>query len=193
MSHDLPSILRCPSPDRWLEKSLTDLDTLLHDHAHCEQKAASSVMALVFRSPDSDRAMALSRMAREELTHFEMALRELRRREVTFGRLQPAAYAARLATPVRRKDPSHALADSLIVCALIEARSHERMHLLAGAVDDPELQSFYHALSPAEDRHWRLMLELLGDPAPWQDRIDLFADFEARLIADGEDLIRMHA
>lgn len=189
----LPPILRCPSPDSWLPRALSDLDTLLLDHAHCEKKAASTVLAFVFRAPEHELAGALSRMAREELTHFEMALRELKRRGRTFDRLTPSAYAGRLAAACRKRPEPDALVDAFVIAALIEARSCERLSLLADAVDDPHLRAFYRALHPAEERHHELMLEAaarFGDPAP---RLAHLADIEAAVITEGEDLVRMHA
>jgi tRNA-(ms[2]io[6]A)-hydroxylase len=189
----LPSILRCPSPARWLGLALSDLDTLLLDHAHCEKKAASTVLSFVFRAPEPELAGALSRMVREELTHFEMALRELKRRGVTFGRLEPSAYAGKLASACRRKPEPDALCDAFVCAALIEARSCERIALLAEHVDDPHLGEFYTALQPAEERHHLLMLEAAARFGEVGPRLDKLADYEAFLVQQGEDAVRMHA
>jgi tRNA-(ms[2]io[6]A)-hydroxylase len=190
---NLPEILACPSPARWLDRALSDVDTLLLDHAHCEKKAASTVLGFVFRTPEMELSGALSRMAREELTHFEMALRELRRRGRPFERLPPSAYAGELAAVARKRPEPEALLDAFVVAALIEARSCERIGMLAGAAPDPQLRAFYAALHPAEERHHQLMLDAaarFGDPAP---RIAHFAAREAELVKRGEDLVRMHA
>lgn len=189
----LAPILRCPTPARWLPLALSDLDTLLLDHAHCEKKAASTMISFVFRAPDHELSGALSRMAREELTHFEMCLRELKRRGGTFKRLEPSAYAGRLAAACRRRPEAEALVDAFVAAALIEARSAERMELLAHAVEDPELRAFYAALQPAEERHHQFMLEAaacFGDPAPHLARLSAL---EAEIVLEGEDIVRMHA
>ncbi|MDP2310482.1 MAG: tRNA isopentenyl-2-thiomethyl-A-37 hydroxylase MiaE [Pseudomonadota bacterium] len=185
--------LLCPTPARWLDRALSDVDTLLLDHAHCEKKAASTMLGLVFRTPEMELSGALSRMAREELTHFEMALRELRRRGRTYERLTPSAYAGRLAAACRKRPEPEALVDAFVAGSLIEARSCERIGLLADAIDDPHLKSFYQALHPAEERHHLLLLEAaarFGDPAP---RLVHLAQIEAALVTEGEDLVRMHA
>ena len=189
----LPSILRHPSPARWLPLALSDLDTLLLDHAHCEKKAASTVLSFVFRAPEPSLAAALSRMAREELSHFEMALRELKRRKTAFGKLAPSAYAGRLSAAGRKRPEADALLDAFVVGALIEARSCERLSLLADAVEDPHLRRFYRALHPAEERHHALLLGAaarFGDVAP---RLAYLAEVEARIVEEGEPLVRMHA
>ncbi len=188
-----PELLACPSPPRWLEAALGDLDTLLHDHAHCEKKAASTVMSFVFRAPEPEMAGALSRMAREELTHFEMALRELKRRNVSFGRMEPSAYAGKLAAACRRRPEPEALCDAFLVAALIEARSCERMELLRDNVPDPHLRAFYAALHPAEERHHALMLECAARFGPVEERLATLRAREAELVTAGEPWVRMHA
>lgn len=186
-------MLLCPSPTRWLDRALGDLDTLLLDHAHCEKKAASLVLGLSFRSPEHDFAGQMSRLAREELTHFEMALRELRRRNLQFQAQVPSRYAAELAKGARKKVHDDAMVDSLVIAALIEARSHERLVLLEAAVADAPLRAFYAALVESEERHAAQLLALAerwGDPDP---RLAAFAAHEAELISAGEDLVRMHS
>lgn len=184
-------MLLCPSPADWLARALGDLDTLLVDHAHCEKRAASVVLGLSFRAPEHEFAGAMSRLAREELLHFEMALHELRRRGLAFGAMVPASYAGELSHGARRKDLRESMTDSLVIAALIEARSHERLVLLRDAVDDMHLRTFYATLVEAESRHAAQLLALAGD---WGDpRLEYFATREAELITLGEDLLRMHS
>jgi tRNA-(ms[2]io[6]A)-hydroxylase len=186
-------MLRCATPDRWLPMVLADLDTLLLDHAHNEKKAASTVLSFVFRAPDAELSAALSRMAREELTHFEMVLRELKRRGVPFGRLTPAAYAGRLVEGCRKRPEADALVDAFVAAALIEARSAERLALLAEAVPDPELRALYAALHPAEERHHALLLEAAARFGDVEPRLEVLAEREAAIVRQGESLVRMHA
>ena len=64
--------------------------------------AASTALGLVFTSADDERlALVLSRLAREELAHFEMVVALLRERGLRLRRVEPPAYAARLREPVR--------------------------------------------------------------------------------------------
>jgi tRNA-(ms[2]io[6]A)-hydroxylase len=187
------AMLACPTPARWLESALANLDEVLHDHAHCEKKAASTVLSFVFRVPDPELAGAFSRMAREELTHFEMTLRELRRRGIPFGRLAPSGYAGRLTVACRKRPEPDALCDAFVAAALIEARSCERLALLRDAVDDPALRTFYAALEPAEERHHRLLLHAAGRFGDAAARLGVLRDVEAALVREGEALPRMHS
>ncbi len=149
-----------PTNPRWLEVALADFDRVLVDHAHCEKKAAASAMSLVAAYPDRERLVRrLSALAIEELRHFRAVHLRLRRRGLTLGRNPGDPYAQalmRLVRPGRGR-----LTDRLLVCGLIEARSRDRIELLANALPDSELAAFYGSLAEAEGRH----ADLFGDLA----------------------------
>ena len=148
--------LAAPSSDAWLAATCERPDLLLIDHAHCERKAAGAALQLMFRYPsDAGLAVALSPLAREELEHFELVLQVLQRRGLALRPLPAPAYGATLAAAVRRHEPLRLL-DSLLVAGLIEARSHERMALLASSGPDPELRALYGDLLASEARHFGL-------------------------------------
>lgn len=70
MSHASP--LHAPTDPRWFEHAVQHWQELLLDHANCEKKAASTALALMFAYPeDFELADRMSRLAREELRHFE--------------------------------------------------------------------------------------------------------------------------
>ena len=145
-----------PSSAAWLEAANARPDLLLIDHAHCERKAAGVALQLMFRYPsDTALAQALSPLAREELEHFELVLQVLERRGIALRPLAAPAYGATLAAAVRRQEPQRQL-DALLVAGLIEARSHERMALLAAHAEDPELRELYGELLASEARHFGL-------------------------------------
>jgi tRNA-(ms[2]io[6]A)-hydroxylase len=148
--------LAAPTSDAWLVAACARPDLLLIDHAHCERKAAGVALQLMFRYPsDVALAQALSPLAREELEHFELVVQVLERRAIALRPLPAPAYGATLAKAVRRDEPARLL-DSLLVAGLIEARSHERMALLAAAGPDPELRALYGELLASEARHFGL-------------------------------------
>jgi tRNA-(ms[2]io[6]A)-hydroxylase len=179
-------MLLVQTPNRWLERALASPDLLLLDVAHCEKKAAGTVLGLVFK--DLPRAAAYSRLAREELGHFEQALALLAARGRTFEPLIPAKYASALA-----RLAAGDLCASLTVAAIIEARSAERLDLLQSNVQEPDLARLYAALHPPEERHVALLLqfaEAVGDVAAVLPRL---LEAEAALIIAGEDHVRMHS
>jgi tRNA-(ms[2]io[6]A)-hydroxylase len=187
--------LAAPSSSAWLARALAELDQVLIDHAHCEKKAASTAVSLLFRYPERTALLpVLSALAREELEHFEQMLALLERRGVAYGRLKPSPYATDLLTAVRSDEPER-LADTLLCLALIEARSCERMKLLADAVDDPELSRFYRSLLASEARHHQRYVDLAATVLPEAEvraRLHELAAHEAAVIAAAPSLARMH-
>lgn len=160
--------LLSPTRPSWVEVALAGLPTLLVDHAHCEMKAATNTLSLVSRWPtERDVATLLLDVADEELLHFRMVLAELDRRGLALGTPEPCDYAERLRKGVRASG-GHAAApldvrvDRLLVAALIEARSCERMKQLADALDarGDALGGFYRGLLASEAAHYVRFVDL---------------------------------
>lgn len=142
-----------------VDHAVTQIPTLLIDHANCEKKAAATAMSLMYRYVDrSDLLLLMSRLAREELHHFEQVVELLRQRQIDYTVLSPSRYASQLLKGARTHEPA-ALVDKLIIGAYIEARSCERFALLAPQLDE-ELQRFYYSLLRSEARHYSDYLAL---------------------------------
>jgi tRNA-(ms[2]io[6]A)-hydroxylase len=188
------SILRAPTPPAWVEDALGHLPEILQDHANCEKKAASTALALMFAYPD-DRALAtaLSRLAREELRHFEQVTRAMAALGVAYVRQSPGRYAQRLRSVLATSDPGRKL-DLLLSGALIEARSAERFGLLAPRLPPP-LARLYAELAGAEARHYTLYLGFARDAAPqqWATRLAALARHEAELATEPDVTLRFHS
>jgi tRNA-(ms[2]io[6]A)-hydroxylase len=186
----------------WGDRALSHLDEVLLDHAHCEKRAASTAIGLVFRYPAHPRlALPLARLAREELEHFERVVGHVRRRGREFGRLPASPYAAALMTAVAKDEPFRAV-ETLLACALIEARSCERMQTLAHALErsgvDPELGALYRDLLACEARHHHDYVELARDleivpRADVDARLQRLAAHEAEVVAAAPAMARLHA
>ncbi len=182
-------------PD-WLAEALASMDTILLDHAHCEKKAASTAVGMLFRYPERPELMRpLSELAREELRHFEQVLEVIDGRGGRFERQFPSTYAQRLIAVVRKVEPGR-LIDNLLCCALIEARSCERMQLLADALEDEVLVSLYRSLLASEARHHQAYVDLAAAYAPMDTvlaRLEELAEHEAKVLAEGEQPVRLHS
>lgn len=155
-SHAYPTIqlLKTPTSQAWVDQALAHLDTILLDHSHCERKAAGVALNLMCRYPSSEKLVrALTAIAQEELSHFEQVNQWLERRRVPLRPLPAPPYGAGLSAQVRRAEPQRML-DSLLVAALIEARSHERLGLLGTHCPEPDLARFYRSLMASEARHY---------------------------------------
>lgn len=156
MSSTLPiiSTLKQPTSLAWVEQATTHLDTILLDHSHCERKAAGVALNLMFRYPSYTQLVRqLTAIAREELEHFEQVNQWLERLNIPLAPLSSPPYGAGLKAEIRRHEPERLL-DSLVVSGLIEARSHERLGLLAAHCPDQELAKFYRGLMASEARHY---------------------------------------
>lgn len=180
-----PPLLVATDP-RWLPLALARFDEVLLDHAHCEQKAAASAMALVAAYPErSTLVRRCTRLAVEELRHFRLVHERIVARGLVLDRDRGDPYARRLLALARTAAEGR-LVDRLLAAALIEARSHERLALLASGLADPALAAFYRSLATAEAGHHRLFVELaeeVAGPDAAARRLAELAEAEAAIVA----------
>ena len=187
-------LLLVPTPARWVAAAVRRWPELLLDHANCEKKAASTALALLFAYPeDRPLALALARLAREELRHFEQVLRVMNELGVPFARQRPGRYAHGLRSVLRTADPGRKL-DLLLMSALIEARSAERFALLAPHLPGP-LARLYADLAVSEARHHELYVGFArsADPHGWTARLVALAEREAQLVTSPDATLRFHS
>ena len=188
--------LQSTSSVRWLRQVDQHLNEILIDHAHCEQKAASTAMDLMFDYVEhEDLCREMSEIVREELEHFQLVRDLLKQRNIRFRRLKPGTYGRKLKELVRRLEP-HRAVDRLLVGALIEARSCERFVLLRDHLQDAQLKEFYGSLYESEARHHTTYVRLAKNFASDADvstRLQELATVEAAIISDGSELPRVHS
>lgn len=190
-----PSLLLAPTPARWYEVASERWRELLVDHANCEKKAASTALSLIFSYPE-DMALTdrMSRLAREELRHFEQVQKLMQELAVPFVRLSPSRYAAGLRRAIGRSEPSRLL-DLMLCGALIEARSCERFQGVAPLLAEP-LRGFYSGLAVSEARHQGLYLRLAEQrtgAADWRARLQELAAIESELVTSPDLQFRFHS
>lgn len=206
---EIRAFLRCETPAGWIDAALENPRILLIDHANCELKAAQTAQGLMWKygmnNTDKipynlasetafDLLNKMSRLAREELRHFEQVLAFMQRREVVYEQLSAARYAAALRQEIRTHEPAK-LADTLLVGAIIEARSCERFEALAPHLDD-ELQKFYLSLLKSEARHYQDYLALAAkveSAEVIEQQLDKLLTAEARLIQTTDSQFRFHS
>ena len=183
-----------PTGPRWLEVALADLDAVHADHLHCERKAAQSALSLIRSYPErADLVRDMARLAHDETRHVIQVSRLMAKRA------QPAAYdfgddyAAALREHIRKKEPERLL-DRLLVFAVIEGRSAERLGLLATALSEVNSARLYASLADAEVRHRDIFLSLAREAAPdsWRTRAAELAAIEAEVLAHRTIVARIH-
>jgi tRNA-(ms[2]io[6]A)-hydroxylase len=190
-------LLRTATPDAWVAQACALPEILLIDHANCEKKAASTALSLMFAyAEDLALSAKMSRLAREELRHYEQVAKLIGDLNIAPQRLAPGRYATRLRSLVASSEPQREV--DLMVCgAFIEARSCERFAVLGEAIDAPAAELF-RGLHAAEARHYELYLGLASRAARragigLDSRIAAFGALEAQLITDPDPLFRFHS
>ena len=192
--NEVNDFLYCSTPQAWIDAVVADLPTLLIDHANCEKKAASTALNLIFRYVDKpELSMKLSKLAREELRHFEQVLTLLQKRNIDFEHVSASRYAAELRKGVRTSEP-HRLVDMMIVSANVEARSCERFEAVIPVLDE-ELAQFYTSLLKSEARHFQVYLNFAKkySPEDIQPRVDFFLARDRELVESDDTEFRFHS
>jgi tRNA-(ms[2]io[6]A)-hydroxylase len=191
------SLLKAPTPAAWIAQARGETEVLLIDHANCEKKAASTALSLMFAyAEDLELTDEMSRLAREELRHYEQVAKLMKTLAVVPRRLAPGRYAERLRRLVAKSEPQREV-DLMICGAFIEARSCERFAALAPAIGGP-IGDLFQGLHNAEARHYRVYLDLARRAAHRAGiglgpRVEEFAVLESELITSHDDVFRFHS
>ena len=193
----IAEFLDTPTPDAWLDVASERLPEMLLDHANCELKAASTALGFLYRYPDRTAlAQRMSRLAREELRHFEQVRSIMDDLEIPFERLSASRYAGGLRDAVRHEEP-YKLLDLLLIGALIEARSCERFAKIAPRLPE-KLGRFYGGLLASEARHFEHYIAFAKsecgiDEGEIDARLAELKVLEAALVTAPDDEFRFHS
>jgi tRNA-(ms[2]io[6]A)-hydroxylase len=139
---------------------------------------------------------AMIELAREELEHFQRLYGILLARGLDLAPHETDEYARLLGGKIRC-DGKDKLCDRLLVAGIIEARSCERLKLMADALEarGSELAPTYVDLARAEARHhglfFRLCRDQVGQTAAAARAAELL-DFEAELVKTMPLRARVH-
>lgn len=187
--------LKVDSQPTWIERAISDVDGLLADHAHCEKKAAVNALSMLNRYPDRIRLVReMIALAQEEMEHFERVYSYIVGRGGALSRDPGDPYVQMLHREIRSNEPGRLL-DSLLVAALVEARSCERFSILSTHIVDDELRSFYAELLASEAGHYRTFYHIACeyfDEEEVRARLDALAIREGEIIMNLQSLPTMH-
>jgi len=194
---NIAALLDTQTPEEWLDMASERIPEMLLDHANCELKAASTALGFLYRYPDRTAlAQRMSRLAREELRHYEQVRSIMDDMGIAFERLSASRYAGGLRDAARPDEP-HKLLDLLLIGALIEARSCERFARVAPRLPE-RLAKFYRGLLASEARHFEHYIAFaksecgVGDAAIEQ-RLGELKAIEAALISEPDTEFRFHS
>ncbi|HEY9770351.1 MAG TPA: tRNA-(ms[2]io[6]A)-hydroxylase [Coleofasciculaceae cyanobacterium] len=189
-------ILQQPSNSTWIEQAIANLKIILLDHSHCERKAAGVAINLMFRYPSHQKLVRqLTAIASEELSHFEQVNQWLEKLGIPLAPLNSPPYFSQLKSQIRHSEPDR-LVDSLLISAIIEARSHERLGLLGEYCPDPDLAKFYLSLMASEARHYGIywvLAQEYSDRATVETRLAELAEYESSILSTLHHEPRVHS
>jgi tRNA 2-(methylsulfanyl)-N6-isopentenyladenosine37 hydroxylase len=152
--------LKLETDPRWVNIVEKNIEEILTDHAYCEQKAATNALSIMISYPyHTDLVDEMLKLAKEELTHFEMVHQKIKDRGLTLGFERKDEYVGELYRFMRKGHKKEiVLIDRLLFAAMIEARSCERFKLLSEQITDPGLKKFYRELMKSEAGHYTLFI-----------------------------------
>ena len=194
---EINNFLKVTTPKSWVNEAKGRIPELLNDHANCELKAASTAMGFIYKySSSDDLCYKMSRIAREELRHFEQVKSLMKKRSISFGYIKPSRYAKILRDSIRNNEPERFM-DSLIVGAIIEARSCERFYCLMDILPS-EIRKFYARLVESEARHFLMYLDFAKDhnnqySLDFDDKLDELLKIESEIVTKPDSNFGFHS
>ncbi|MCD6020115.1 MAG: miaE [Bacteroidetes bacterium] len=152
--------LKLETDPRWVNIVETNIEEILTDHAYCEQKAATNAISIMISYPyHTDLVEEMVKLAKEELSHFEMVHQKIKERGLNLGFERKDEYVGELYKFMRKGYRKEiVLIDRLLFGAMIEARSCERFKLLSEQINDEDLKVFYRDLMISEATHYTLFI-----------------------------------
>jgi tRNA-(ms[2]io[6]A)-hydroxylase len=178
--------LKCESSTAWVEAVMNDFPAFLQDHADCERKASSMAMSFVAKYPDRKEIIPeLIDTAVEELEHFRSVHEVMRKKQVPLpSKMQEDKYVKALIKQCHSGREERFM-DRLLIASALETRGAERFRLVAEALEDPDLKTFYKMLWTSEAKHGHIFVKMALQYFPEQkvyDRLETWMDREAEVI-----------
>ena len=178
--------LRFQTSEEWTKNILNNLDTFLEDHAAAEKKAAGMAISMASHYPDKPALVeAMADLAVEEMTHYREVVKIIHRRGGRTSADTKDDYVGEFRKHFRKGRDVFFL-DRLLVGGIIEARGAERFGLVAEALEEGPLKTFYKSITRSEERHLDLFVGLAQQyfsDAEVDERLDQLLDIEAKITA----------
>jgi len=114
-------------------------------------------------------------------------------RQVRYEHLRASRYAGRLRDCVSQQEPNR-LIDTLLVSAVVEARSCERFYRLQPYLPE-SLANFYSRLLASEARHYQLYIDLAKVYAvePFDAKLAEILQVDAAAVTEPDTQLRFHS
>ncbi len=149
------------SSEEWVVCVMNDFNSFLQDHADCERKASAMAMSFIAKCPDrTDIIPKLIETGIEELEHFQSVYSIMAKRGVSLNHeISQDMYIKQLIDSCRHGRDER-LMDRMLIASIVECRGAERFKLIADALKDTELKTFYKKLWTSEAKHGNLFVDL---------------------------------
>ncbi|BDQ03999.1 tRNA-(ms[2]io[6]A)-hydroxylase [Ignavibacterium sp.] len=187
--------LKNKTKPEWIKFALENLPSIIMDHAHCEKKAAGTGMSLLSTYFDKKEiSLIMSDLVEEEIGHYRSVIKLLDKMNLTLGRDEGDEYAKSLLSFVNKNEPMRML-DRLLTAGIIEARSCERLQILAENIENEDLRKFYKELSDSEAGHYVTFIKLAKlyfDEELVRKRLDELTQIEAEIVKNLPNKPLMH-
>lgn len=187
--------LKNKTKPEWIKVALENLPSIIMDHAHCEKKAAGTGMSLLSTYYDKKEiSLTMSDLVEEEISHYRSVIKLLDKMNLTLGRDEGDEYAKSFLSFVNKNEPMRML-DRLLTAGIIEARSCERLQILAENIENEDLRKFYKELSDSEAGHYVTFIKLAKlyfDEELVRKRLDELTQIEAEIVKNLPNKPLMH-
>ena len=187
--------LKNSTKPEWINAALQNLDEVLIDHAHCEKKAAATGLSLISNYPDKvEISLTMSDLVEEEIGHYKSVVEILQSKNIKMKRDTGDEYVRDLLSHAKKGEPDKLL-DRLLIAGIIEARSCERLQILAKHLEDNELKDFYITLANTEAGHYVTFVKLAKlyfDENRVKSRLDELTEIEKEIVNNLPNLPLMH-
>jgi len=152
--------LKLPTDPRWVNIVEQNIESILSDHAWCEQKAASNAISIITNNSEHpDLVTDMLNIAKEEVEHFDRVHELIKKRGLVLHRERKDEYVNDLMKfQIKGGSRVAAFVDRMLFSALIEARSCERFKILSQNIKDEELATFYRDLMESEANHYTVFI-----------------------------------
>ena len=188
--------IKTPSPQAWLDAVLSDFDSFLQDHADCERKASSMAMSLVAKYPNRLEIIPeLIETGVEELEHFRDVYKIMEERGIQLNHSIPEDLYVKQLIKKCHSGIEERFLDRLLIASVVETRGAERFKMVADALEDEELKSFYKRLWTSEAKHGHIFVKMAlhyFDEKTVYDRLEYWIDIESEIIENLEIKAALH-
>lgn len=187
--------LKCETNSGWITNALSNINSIIIDHAHCEKKAAYTGMSLLNKYPDKvELSLKMADLVSEEIDHYKSVILILKQKGIVLLKDNGDDYVKSLFTQIRKSEPNRLL-DYLLIAGIIEARSTERLQILANNIDDSQLKKFYNQLVVSEAGHYMEFVKLAKlyfSNIDVEERLEVLSLFEAEIVKSLPNIAFMH-